>query len=156
MEQFANTRPSGESNCKELLLAAYRNRPVRPRMLIAWNRVRASRLITAWLILFAVMLADDATGLHEAIGGGLMRIGAFTSLEGVCVKDIAEVIAFAMLEGTACVYVVLRYSQAPRGLAFAMLPLVLVGLLLDILPFHELEQPVETASMSILLGFVHG
>lgn len=36
-----------------------------------------------------------------------------------------------------------------------MLPLVLAGLLLDILPFHDLEQPTEMASMSILLGFVH-
>lgn len=82
-------------------------------MLIAWNRVRASRLITAWVILFAVMLADDASGLHEAIGGGLMRIVEFPSFEGVRMKDIAEAMAFALMEGTACVYVVVRYSQAP-------------------------------------------
>ncbi len=131
-------------------------------MLTRWNRVRGAKLLTAWVILFAIILADDAIGLHEEIGGWLMWMIDFPSLEVVRTKDIAEAIVFAMLEGSACIYLIFRYFQAPRdlraysrGLGLAMVALVFFGLVLDILPFHTFEQPGQMVAMSILLGFVH-
>jgi hypothetical protein len=131
-------------------------------MLMQWNRRRRSTLLAAWVLLFSVMLVDDAVGLHEAIGGALMRVIEIPDWGGVRIKDLAEFGSFAFVEGSVCLYVLFRHIQAPAdlrayswGLALALAPLLLIGVLLDILPFHTLEQPGEMVAMSILLGFVH-
>jgi len=131
-------------------------------MLIRWSRVRQSRLLAAWCLLFCVLLADDSLGLHEAIGGLFMQVLPFPSIEGIRVKDMAEGLAFLLLEGMACLYVMYHYFRAPRDLqaysrmlVLVMIPLFCFGLVLDILPFHSLEQPGEMVAMSILLAFVH-
>ncbi len=132
------------------------------QMLVRWNRIRQSKLIVAWVILFVIMLIDDSLGVHEAVSELLMSFINFPAIEGYRTKDIVEAGAFAVFEGTACLYVVYCFFKAPKDLrihaillALAMVPLFFCGLVLDIADFPMMEQIGEIASMSLLLGFVH-
>jgi len=131
-------------------------------MLAAWRRVKPSRLLTAWIILFSVMLADDAIGIHESVGGWLEPSLSEIGWIGARAKDLAEVMVFAALEGSALLYVGYCYLKAPVGeravarlMAMGLAPLVFCGLILDLTPFWNAEQIGEMASMSILLAVVH-
>lgn len=132
-------------------------------MLVRWNRIRPSKLIVAWVILFVVMLIDDSLGVHEAVSELLMAVINFPEIEGYRTKDIVEAGAFAAFEGTACLYVAFCFlNKAPKDLriysillALAMVPLIFSGLVLDIAHIPMMEQMGEIASMSLLLGFVH-
>lgn len=133
------------------------------QVLVVWHRLRPSKLIFAWLILFVIMLSDDAAGIHEAVGKILMTLFSLPEeVNGIRIKDIAEVMSFALFEGIACLYVLYCYFRAPADLkrysnflVLAMVPLFFCGIILDILHFSLLEQVGEMASMSILLAFVH-
>jgi len=132
-------------------------------MLVAWRRTRPSKLITAWIILFAIMLFDDAIGVHEFVAKLLLPlVPDFSTPGGMRIKDLLEEGSIAVIEGAACLYVAFRYLQAPpdlraysKRLCVALIPLVVFGLLFD-LPYLPLtEQIGEMAGMSVLLGFVH-
>lgn len=131
-------------------------------MLAAWRRVHPSKLLTAWIILFSVMLADDAIGIHETVGGWLE--GWLPEIEGIGIRvnDLAEELVFAVLEGSALLYVAYCYLRAPAGeravsrlMATGLAPLVLCGILLDLSEFWNAEQIGEMVSMSILMAAVH-
>ena len=135
-------------------------------LLIVWNRARDSRLLSAWILLFVIMLLDDSLGIHEGVGQVLMdhfRLPASLSISAdIRTKDLFEAISFLALEGSACLYVAYEFIRAPRdlkryslALGLAMVPLVLCGLLLDLSHAHYLEQFGEMASMGLLLGCVH-
>lgn len=131
-------------------------------LLSRWRRAQPSRLVTAWIVLFAVMLLDDAIGIHEAVGDWILSVIPIAATELVRAKDLAEAMVFAALEGSVCLYVALRYFQAPAGqrgfswaFALALIPLVTSGLVLDELPFYMAEQIGEMASMTLLLVTVH-
>lgn len=131
-------------------------------LLVVWKKARPSKLISAWVLLFTVMLLDDAIGIHEAVSGWILSVVDIPTPAGIRAKDVAEGLVFAALEGGTCLYVAYRYLQAPaelrsysRWLVVAMAPLVLCGLILDIVPVGDAEQLGEMASMSALLAFVH-
>ena len=53
----------------------------------------------------SLMLADDSIGIHEELGGLLMRWIPIPSPDGLRAKDLAEAVAFAAVEGTALLVV---------------------------------------------------
>jgi hypothetical protein len=131
-------------------------------LLVRWRRTRPAPLLGAWVLLFGVMLADDAIGIHEAMGGWILRWVPIRAPEGMRAKDLAEAAAFAAVEGSALLYVVIRYFGAPadlrrysRQLILALAPLVICGLVLDNVYLPNLEQYGEMLAMTLLLGFVH-
>lgn len=131
-------------------------------MFVQWNKLRPSKLLRAWMILFIVMLVDDSVGIHEEVSALLMSVINFPEIEGYRTKDLVEAIVFAAFEGTVCLYIAFCFIKAPRDLqvysvllALAMVPLVFCGIVLDIAHFPFSEDIGEIASMSLLLGFVH-
>ena len=129
-------------------------------VLVRWRREWPSRLVTAWLVLFTIMLLDDAIGIHEEIGGWLLP-DPDARWRGIRLKDLAEAVAFAALEGTAFLNIVYwHFREAPAGRGFswwfaaALAPVVFSGMVLDVVSVPLLESAGETVAMTILLGAV--
>lgn len=129
-------------------------------VLARWRRRWPSRLATAWLILFAVMLLDDALGIHEEVGGWLLN-DPNARFHGLRFKDLAEAVSFAALEGTAFLWIAvchLREAPARRGFsgwfAAALAPVVFSGLVLDVVRAPMVESAGEMVSMTLLLAAV--
>ena len=132
------------------------------QVLLVWNQARSSRLISAWILLFVIMLIDDSVGIHEEISRILMTHSTFTMVNGFRAKDLVEACVFCALEGSACLYIAYNFIPASRDLklysmllGLAMIPLIFCGMVLDILHVPYLEQGGEMASMGLLLGVVH-
>lgn len=129
-------------------------------VLVRWRRQWPSRLFHAWLILFAVMLLDDAIGIHEAIGGWLQpEPGAHW--RGLRLKDLAEAVTIVALEGGAFLYVAcchFREPPAQRGFSWwftaALVPVAFSGMVLDIVRAPMVEAAGEMIAMTILLAVV--
>jgi hypothetical protein len=131
-------------------------------MLVSWRRVKPARLLSAWIILFSIMLADDSLGIHEAVGASISPFLYEVGEIGVRVQDLAEIVGFAALEGSALLYVGYCYLMAPadqravaRIMALGLAPLVFCGFVLDLMPFWNAEQIGEMAAMTVLLAVVH-
>ncbi len=131
-------------------------------LFISWNRLKPCRLLRAWAILFSCILLDDALQFHELIG----RLGKWL-IDGPLVlgfhkKEFFELLGFIIIEGTALAYVGWCSIRSSRPQFFiscligaALMPLIFSGVILDRLPFYNLEQLGEMVSMSIVLGVVH-
>lgn len=127
-------------------------------MLAALHPARGSPLIRAWIILFAVILADDSLGIHEAFGELFWMV--FGSGEPVTqrAKDLAEAGGVALLEGTACLNILWRHVRAPADprassmwMMAGLVPLVFFGFVLDVAHLPLAEQIGEMAAMSLVL-----
>ena len=81
-------------------------------VLVRARRQWPSRLVNAWLILFTVMLLDDAIGIHEAIGGWLLPEPS-AHWRGLRLKDLAEAAAIAALEGGTFLYMAYCHFREP-------------------------------------------
>lgn len=129
-------------------------------VLARWRLRWPSRLATAWLILIAVMLVDDAVGIHEEVGGWLLSDPG-ARFHGLRLKDLAEAIAFAALEGSAFLWIAvchLRETPERRGFSWwfaaALAPVVFCGLVLDVVRAPMVESAGEMISMTLLLAAV--
>ncbi len=129
-------------------------------VLARWRRRWPARLVTAWFILFAVMLVDDALGIHEEVGGWLLSDPG-AHWHGVRLKDLAEAVSFAALEGSAFLWIAvchLREAPARRGFSWAfaaaLAPVIFCGLVLDIVRAPLIESAGEMAAMTVLLATV--
>ena len=119
-------------------------------------------VLKAWLILFWVILVDDVVGVHEEIGELLANTGYIPEMFGIGAQSIAEIVAFAAMEGVALLYVLYTTLKAPPdwqrfSIVFLLVfsPLILSGIVLDATGFVFLESLGEISSMSLILGFVH-
>lgn len=129
-------------------------------ILARWRREAPSKLVTAWLILFTIMVFDDAIGIHEEVGGWLLTDPS-VHVHGVRLKDLAEAVSFAALEGSAFLYIAFRHFQSPPArrvfswwFAAALAPVIFSGLVLDIVRAPMVEQGGEIVAMTILLAAV--
>lgn len=131
-------------------------------MLVAWRRARPARLLSAWIVLFAILLLDDALGIHEWLGGLLVSDTTLRGPFGVRAKDLAEVVPLIVLEGSALGYVFIEWCRADPLLrraslwiAFGLIPFIASSLLLDLAPWPLVEQVGEMTSLSLLLLVAH-
>lgn len=129
-------------------------------VLARWRLRWPSRLVSAWAILFGVMLLDDALGIHEEVGGWLLADPG-AHWRGVRLKDLAEAVSFAALEGTAFLWIAvchLREAPERRGFSWwfaaALAPVVFCGLVLDVVRAPMVESAGEMLSMTLLLAAV--
>lgn len=129
-------------------------------VLARWRRRWPARLVTAWFILFAVMLLDDALGIHEEVGGWLLPDPG-AHWRGVRLKDLAEAVAFAALEGSALLWIaVCHLREAPARRVFswwfgaALAPVIFCGLVLDVVRAPLIETAGEMLSLTLLLAAV--
>jgi len=148
-----------ERGCGELV--QYAKFGVILLILSRWRRATPSRLLTAWIILFVVLLLDDSIGIHEAAGAWMLRFVAGAELWGMRAKDITEAVSLILLEGSLCLYVVYRFFRASAPLrrtsiwiALSMVPLA-ASMLLDLATLKRTEDVAEMLSMSILLATVY-
>jgi hypothetical protein len=120
-------------------------------------------LLFSLVILFSVLLLDDAAGIHEFIGGLIINVFTLPSeVFGLRTKDLAEMVGILFLEGGCSLFVLKNYSSTAatekrffHGLLLATVPLALFGTVFDLLPFSNLEQVGEMLAMSVLLFYVH-
>ncbi len=131
-------------------------------LLIGLRRESPGRVLTGWLVLYWVILFDDSLGLHEALGKLFAAWSGAGAILGRDPKDVFELVGFALLEGTALLYVFIGYCRsAPDmrrfsvALAIAMSPLFLAGFLLDTLPWHYAEEAGEMLGGLLPLVFLH-
>lgn len=100
---------------------------------------------TAWAFVFLVLLADDALGLHEQIGGLIALNLHFTPPWGLRTQDIGEVIYALGAALVLCIPLGLAYlrgtphfKQATKHLLQLVVLLACFGVLVDLL--HMLAQ----------------
>jgi hypothetical protein len=131
-------------------------------LLVTWHKATPARVFRAWIILFTLLLLDDALGIHEWLGGLLLSDTSLRGPFGVRAKDLAEVVPLIVLEGSALGYVGLEYLRAEpllqrvsRGIGLALVPYVASSLFLDLARWPLAEQVGEMASMTVLLLVVH-
>jgi hypothetical protein len=119
-------------------------------------------VIRAWVILFSVMLLDNALELHERLGGFLVEVVALPNIGLSRPKDLGEIIVLGLLEGSALLFVGVQYFRGTRR--YRRYSLALVGLVLaigttaviaDALHLSVVEESLEIVGMTILLAFVH-
>ena len=129
-------------------------------VLVRARRQWPSRLVNAWLILFTVMLLDDAIGIHKAIGGWLLPEPS-AHWRGLRLKDLAEAAAIAALEGGTFLYMAYcHFREPPAKRVFSwwfiagLVPVIFSGLGLDIVRVPMLEAAGEMIAMTILLAVV--
>jgi hypothetical protein len=118
-------------------------------------------VIKAWMILFIVVLLDNAIGLHEEIGELLITFFTIPYLGLHQRKDVAEIMVFIALEGSALLYVAYHYL-ASSGVArqFSNLLLVVVvgfGITVVVLDaaHSRFEEYTEIIGMTFMLAIIH-
>jgi len=131
-------------------------------ILLTAYRATQERVLHAWLILFWVMLVDDAVGLHEELGELFVQWLPIPPVMGIEPSAICEILAFGLMEGTALLYVLYQTLIAKRewqrfSSVFLVVfsPLILSGIVLDAIGAGYFESLGEIISMSLILGFVH-
>lgn len=131
-------------------------------LLLAGFRDVREEVLRAWLILFWVILLDDMAGLHEALGEFFVEAFAIPSLFGIDPQAIAEIAAFALMEGTALLYVLyctlkaqVEWQRFSIIFLIVFSPLILSGVVLDATGVRHIESLGEILSMSLILGFAH-
>ena len=131
-------------------------------MLLEFYRANGDRVFRAWMILFSVMLADNFIGIHEEVGE---LIASYFELPDVGFnrpKDLAEILVFAVLEGTAALYVVYCYLHSESAGRYFSQRLCMVfgifvfcALILDAAGPRLLEEGGEMVGMTLILGWLH-
>lgn len=131
-------------------------------MISVWKNIRREPVLRAWLIFFSVLFVDDSIGLHEGFGEVFLAALPLKLYFGAHAKDFSELLGAVFTDGIALAYVGYCFLKAPRDLKFdsvivalALAPLILVGVILDFLPFYNAEQIGEMLGATLLLGVIH-
>ena len=131
-------------------------------MLVKWRQVRPARVLSAWIVLFSVLVLDDCVGIHEEVGKWIEPFWPFPDVDGIRTKDLAEAVSMVALEGTALAYVAWNAFTAPRDLRtvsvilfLALCPLIFSSMGLDMFAHNIVEDLGEMISGSFLLGIMH-
>lgn len=131
-------------------------------MLLEIWRQTSEPVMRAWMILFAVMLADNAIGIHEEVGELIVTYFELPDLGFKRPKDLAEILVFAALEGTVALYVCWCYLQSGavgRGFSHKFTAVfgvfVFCALLLDAAGPQKVEEFGELVGMTLVMGWLH-
>ena len=131
-------------------------------MLLEMWRNTGERVIRAWMILFSVMLADNLIGIHEEVGELITIYFELPDVGFKREKDLAEIIVFALLEGTALLYVAWSYLQSgevgrrfSHHLCLIFVPFVFCALILDAIGPQVVEESGEIIGMTLVMGWLH-
>ncbi|MDA0577822.1 MAG: hypothetical protein O3B24_06960 [Verrucomicrobia bacterium] len=131
-------------------------------MLVRWRKLRPARVLSAWILLFTVVLIDDSVGIHEEVGEWIEKTGFIPAVADIRTKDIAEMVSVALLEGLAMLYVIWNFIKAPPDLKrfsllllLAISPMIFSGGVLDLIGRPIIEDLGEMASATVLLWFMH-
>jgi hypothetical protein len=118
-----------------------------------WSRTREP-VYTAWMLLYAYLLCDDALQIHERVGGAIARswgYGDAFSLEGKDFGELTLSAAFGLVFLGLISMTYLRSTQvardASKDLALLFAILVFFGVGMDVL-----HTAVEVPSVKQLLG----
>lgn len=126
-------------------------------------------IYVAWSLIFLYLLADDSLGLHESVGGLLVRFFEIPRAFGLRGQDFGELLVTAIAAGILFSFLFIAYyfaSQVSRKNTHYLLALVagigffgvFVDMVHQIVPwgkslFGLIEDGGEMVIMSLVLGY---